>query len=293
MTQTRDLWLAERRTGIGGSDVAAILGLNEYSSPYAVWADKLGLLPDKNDTEAMRLGRDMEAYVADRFCEREGVSVRRVNRILRHPDYPFMLANVDRMVNKSEGKAGLECKTTSVLNLSKFKGGEYPANYYCQCMHYMAVTGAACWYLAVIVLNQDFMVYRIERDEDEIAALIKVESEFWQMVQDETPPPIDGSDATRRALEAVNPMDPDKPPALLYGMEDLIERRDCLNAEKKHVQREIDEINNKLKAGMGGATRGIMRGYELTLRTIQKQPYTVTPKPYTQLYIKEVADHVV
>lgn len=78
-------WLAERRTGIGGSDVAAILGLNEWTSPYTVWADKLGLLPEREDSEAMRQGRDLEHYVAERFSKVSGKRVRRVNRILRHP----------------------------------------------------------------------------------------------------------------------------------------------------------------------------------------------------------------
>ena len=106
---SREDWLTERRKSLGGSDVAGILGLNEYSSPYSVYADKLGLLPEKEDTEAMRIGRDLEDYVASRFTEKTGKKVRRENSIIRNPDYPYLHANVDRVVVGEN--AVLECKT--------------------------------------------------------------------------------------------------------------------------------------------------------------------------------------
>ena len=65
----REKWLEERRKGIGGSDAAALVGMNSYSTPYTVWADKTGRLPEKEDSEAMRQGRDLEQYVAERFME--------------------------------------------------------------------------------------------------------------------------------------------------------------------------------------------------------------------------------
>ena len=125
-------WLEHRRRSIGGSDAAAIIGLNPWASPYSVWADKLGLIPPKEDNEAMRLGRDLEEYVAKRFCEETGKRVRRENSIIINPDYPFAHANVDRILIGED--AGLECKTSSSLNLKKYKNGEYPANFYCQCI---------------------------------------------------------------------------------------------------------------------------------------------------------------
>ena len=66
---TRQDWLAERRHSLGGSDMGAVLGLSRWRSPYTVWADKMGLLPDQEDSEAMRIGRDLEPYVLQRFCE--------------------------------------------------------------------------------------------------------------------------------------------------------------------------------------------------------------------------------
>ena len=102
-------WLQYRRQGIGGSDAGAICGMSPYASPITVWADKKGKLPEKPDNEAMRQGRDFEEIVARRFCELTGKRVRRHNFLIRHDTYPFMQANVDRLVIGE--KAGLECKT--------------------------------------------------------------------------------------------------------------------------------------------------------------------------------------
>lgn len=85
---TREEWLAERRKGIGGSDAAAIIGMNHYVTPYMLWADKTGQLPEQEDNEAMRQGRDLEQYVADRFIEATGKRVRRHTAIIRNPAYP-------------------------------------------------------------------------------------------------------------------------------------------------------------------------------------------------------------
>ena len=100
------------------------------------------------------------------------------------------MANIDRWIDK--GNIGLECKTTSSLNLKRFKNGEYPNSYYVQCMHYMAVTGAKKWYLAALVLNKGFYVYEIERDEQEINSLMDAEQEFSNYLKN-APPPVDGS----------------------------------------------------------------------------------------------------
>ena len=121
---SRQEWLDLRRQSIGGSDAVAIIGLNPWSTPYAVWADKIGKLPEQEDNEAMRQGRDLEDYVAKRWCEATGKKVRMNNAILKNSRYPWAHANIDRDVIGEN--AGLECKTTSIMNLKKFKNGEYP-----------------------------------------------------------------------------------------------------------------------------------------------------------------------
>ena len=181
----------------------SLLG-DRYKSAFDVYADKIGLKKEQPDNEAMRQGRDLEQYVAERFMEATGKKVRRRNAILQHPEYPFMTANIDRWVVGEN--AGFEAKTTSVLNRAKFSQGEFPPSYYVQCMHYMAVTGAERWYLAVLVLNKAFHVFTIERDEAEIAALVQAEKHFWEEhVLKQIPPAPDGSESTSDVIKHLFP----------------------------------------------------------------------------------------
>lgn len=206
-TITREEWLEYRRSGIGGSDAATIVGLNPFSSPYYLFCDKMGALPEKEDTEAMRQGRDLEQYVAERWMERTGKRVKRNNTMWRSTVWPWMLADIDREV--AGENAGLECKTTSLYNKHDFASGEIPLTYYVQCQHYMAVMGFERMYLAVLVLNRGFYDFVIERDEEEIKTLAAAEGEFWDRLVDEEPPPLDGSDATQDALKTMYPKEDD------------------------------------------------------------------------------------
>lgn len=65
-------WLMHRKNAVGGSDASTVVGLNPYSSVYELWADKLGRIPPKEENEAMRIGHDLEEYVAKRFTEATG-----------------------------------------------------------------------------------------------------------------------------------------------------------------------------------------------------------------------------
>lgn len=271
---TRDMsheeWLEHRQKSIGGSDAASIIGLNPWSSPYAVWADKLGKTPPKEDNEAMRQGRDLEFYVAERFFETTGKKVRRENNILINPDYPFAHANVDRMVVGED--AGLECKTTSALNMKNFKNGAFPDTYYVQCVHYMMVTGCKKWYLAVLVLNRGFFVFEIERDEEEIAALAKSEAEFWKLVEAKTPPVADGAESTTNTISILYPESNDES-VNLFAYEADLKQYMALTAQIKELEKLKDEMANKVKAFLGEAGRGESDNYRVSFATTSKSTF--------------------
>ena len=246
---TREKWLELRRGSLGGSDAAAVLGVNPYASPYSVWAEKTGRVPDKPDNEAMRLGRDLEDYVAVRWQEKTGKKTRRVNAMMYNPAIPFAHANLDRWVVGEN--AGLECKTTSVLNLKQFRGGEYPDSYYAQCLHYMAVTGAERWYLAVLVMNKGLFCFTVERDELEISALLRQEKAFWELVESDTPPEPDGTEATEAALRGVFPGG--GAAIELTGQEALFDRYAELTAKKSDTEAQLNRLKQTLMAQLGNA----------------------------------------
>lgn len=272
LNMSRDEWLSHRQKSIGGSDAAAIIGLNPFASAYSVWADKLGKIPPKEDTESMRLGRDLEDYVAKRFGEKTGKKVRRENHIICNPDYPFAHANVDRVIIGED--AGLECKTTSSLNMKQFKSGEYPDTYYVQCVHYMAVTGCKKWYLAVLVFGKGFYTFEIERDEDEIRALMESEAEFWKLVEAKTPPMTDGSEATTKTISALYP-ESNEESANLMAYESELTKYMNMTASIKHLEKCRDEAANKIKAFLGEISGGESECFKVSWKTVSKSTFDV------------------
>lgn len=264
-------WLKKRKSGIGGSDAAAVMGMNSYASPFSVWADKTGRSKPKEETEAMRIGHDLEDYVAKRWCEQTGKKVRRDSRIHRNDDYPFALATIDRWVVGE--KAGLECKTTNVLNLQKFNNGEYPDNYYVQCMHYMAVTGADRWYLAVLVMGREFFTYTIERDEDEIRSLMEGEAYFWnEYVLKDNPPPADGMKSTTQVINGMYsiPVDDDVD---LFGLDEAIDNYMAVKQQIKELDGAKEKMEQSLKIALGGAERGYSDHYQVTWKAQSRRTF--------------------
>ena len=211
---SRDEWLIARNRGIGGSDAAVAVGLSPYKSPLELWLEKTGRKPadDLSAIDAVFWGITLEAIIANVYAERTGAKVRRVNSILQHPKHPFMLVNLDRVVSHPTDGNGLlevgllEVKTAGLRSATYWEEG-VPESYQCQVLHQLAVTGKTWADVAVLIGGNDFRIYRIERDEAKIAALIQLEQTFWQHVLDDTPPSCDGSESSARALSKLYPAD--------------------------------------------------------------------------------------
>ena len=250
---THDEWLSLRRTGIGGSDAGAIMGVSPYKGAFSVWADKMGKLPPLEDNEAMRQGRDLEDYVARRFAEATGLRVRHEYGMLRSVEHPCMLADIDRRIVGE--LAGLECKTSRDITMARYRNGEYPMEYYCQCLHYLAVTGWDCWYLAVLVYGTDLLIFKICRDEvmDDIEALIKAEETFWGNVQEGRSPVPDGLESTTEALGHVYPRDDGTTVCADEEADNALCELATLKARKREMDSEISALENRIKHAMGEA----------------------------------------
>lgn len=196
-------WVALRRRSVGGSEASTVMGDNKWSSPLALYANKLGLTSDKETNVAMKVGTHCEELVAQMFEEETGKKVRNDFFMYEHDCYPFITANLDRRIVGEN--AGLECKTTQAYTLKDFEG-TVPSNYYWQCQHYMAVMGFDRMYLACILSNRHFVWRVVERDEEAISLLINGEVQFWtEYVEKGIPPEADGSDASSEALAEMFP----------------------------------------------------------------------------------------
>ena len=185
----REEWLEQRRQGIGGSDAAKVLGVSRWGGPLSVYLEKKGLYIPDDPGEPAYWGKVLEDVVAREFEKRSGLRVQRQNKIFTHPDYPWMLANIDRRIVGQ--KKGLECKTASNFMGDEWEGDELPDAYYIQIQHYMAVMGwEACW-VACLIGGQRYVQKEVQRNPELINTIIEKEREFWEehFLKD-VPPPV-------------------------------------------------------------------------------------------------------
>ena len=269
-TGNREEWKALRGKYIGGSDAAAVVGMNPWKSAYALWAEKTGRLPGFDGNLATEVGTFLEEFVAQKFAGVTGKRVRKSNQSWFNDRYPWAIANIDREIVGED--AGLEIKTTSEMNLKKFKGGEYPANYYCQCVRYMAVTGKKKWYLAVLVGNREFYWFEIQRDEEEIAALMAAEEAFWGHVQSGVPPLADGSESTADTLYTLYP-DSTEDGIGIGQFETDLETLMRLKERKSELETEIGEIENRVKAHLGDCGYGEGERFYVTWKSQSRRSF--------------------
>lgn len=269
-TASHEEWKELRSHYIGGSDAAAVVGLNAFSSPYALWAEKTGKAPGFSGNLATEVGTYLEEFVAQKFAAETGKKVRKSNQSFFNSDYPWAIANIDREIIGED--AGLEIKTTSELNMKKFRGGEYPANYYCQCVHYMAMTGKQRWYLAVLIGNRDFKWFTIERDEAEIAALMAAEADFWEMVKNNTPPVADGSQATTAAIKTIY-AESNEDTVDLTLENTALAQYIAIGKQIAELESMRDEAANKIKSFMGDAGGGECDGFRVSWKSSTRRTF--------------------
>lgn len=261
---THEQWLEYRRTGLGGSDAAAVLGLNPYKSKIELWADKTGRISNVEDNIAMRVGRELEDCVARCFCEETGKKVRRRNAIFQHDYHDFITANVDREIVGEN--AGLECKTTSPLAKSDFENGEIPLYYYCQCVHYMNVMGYDRMYLAVLVIGKKLYWFTIERNEEECESLLSAEIAFWNdFIKPDVRPDPDGSESAERTIKALCENWEDNAIAM-FEQNDTAAELASVMEQKKALETREKLLKQKLELALDGNSDGFTVDYKVTYR---------------------------
>lgn len=200
-TASRDEWLEHRKTGIGGSDVAAILGLSKWRTPLQVFQEKRGEVASQPDNNAMRWGRYLEPVVRQAYADETGREVRVPTAMLRHPKHSFMVANIDGVTGGDyEPPRLFEAKTARTAEGWGEPGSdEIPQVYLLQVQHYMAVTAIAVADVAVLIGGSDFRLYEVPEDRELQEMLVEAEAEFWSRVQRGVPPdPVSYADMQAR-----------------------------------------------------------------------------------------------
>lgn len=278
----RDEWLAWRRGGIGASDIAGILGISPWASPYSVWANKVGLVADEESTEQMEMGLDMEPAVERMFHRKTGLWVACQQEPVQHPDLPWARASLDGRVFESQSAAtawdwnltaeddealdgypaalgNYEGKTTSD-SVAKWEEG-VPVQYETQVQWQMFVTGAEHTWVGCLhaSFGAKFRVYEIHRNDDDIAFIYERVARFWtDHILTGTPPETDAHTATTDTLGRL-PADAGE----IVDLSDLsaeFARLEALRATRANTEERIDAIENAIKARMGSATEAMVGG---------------------------------
>ena len=311
-TLDRQQWLSVRQGGIGSSDAAAAVGLCPYKSQLELWMEKTGRTPAEDAPPGMDdpryWGTLLEPYVAVAYSQQTDRKVRKVNAVLQHPSFPYMLANLDREVVGCPDVQILECKTAGEWGSKLWRDG-VPEYIQLQVQHQLAVTNQQAADVAVLLCGQRLEIHRIERDEEVIARLMVLEARFWQYVTTDIEPPADGSESAGKALRQLYPgggntLDFCENRELSDSFAELVALKDELEVRGKHAE----QLKQTLQQAMGDAARAVFATGEVsfkraqdgtgldTKRLAQDHPelvakYSVTKPGARRFLISAKADH--
>jgi len=295
LVETKDLpreeWLAWRRKGIGGSDVAGIMGISPFRTARDVYYDKLNIVSveeDESNWVAKEMGNLLEPLTAKIFQKKTGYQIYQVKKMFYHPKYTFMLADVDYFITLPDGTTAiLEIKTTDRSNLGEWTREEketVPVYYEVQGRHYMAVTDIdRVFFCCFYGRDEDSILIReIKRDFSYEEELIYLEQYFWEEnVRKKSPPPYleDGKLVMESVLNHIAPADL-KAPEVTFDLDmktvlmrylELQEEKKSSEVQSKMLENELQRLKALLIAKMGSSCTAVCEQ--------AGQRYTVTYKP--------------
>jgi len=237
----------DRSTYLGGSDVAAILGVSPWRTQLDVYLDKIeGSKPitDPGKLKILERGKRLEPYVLDMLCEEKGIKL--IGRNNRYTDstHSFLAAEID--AETSDGR-NVEAKTTADFYSRAQWGDEHtdeiPVYYTAQCMHGMMVKPAPSTLLPVMLGIDDFRVYEVHRDEELIETIRAKEVEFWDRIQRRDPPPATKVSDIMRMFER------DLGTSIEVGddIAELVKKLKFSKSKLKLMESDVDDMAARLK----------------------------------------------
>lgn len=278
-----EAWERLRMSGIGGSDVACIMGYNPWKKPYALYCEKVGLVPpeDLSDNEAVEWGIELEPSVAKKFCEKTGKKVKRWGTVC-NPDAPWQMANFDRLIVGED--CGLECKTANAFKKEEWEGDSVPDAYYCQCQWYCWLSGFEGWWIACLIGGQHFEYKYIPRNDAFIQDMVEKVTDFWENhVVAKVPPEVDGSESATEAVKKAYPNSNGLIINLPSAAKDVFERLKQLEENENYIKAEIAKCKNQFKLMLGDNEVGLFGERKVSWKT-QKGRATIDSKKLQKYY---------
>ncbi len=264
-------WLEGRKHGMGGSDVAACLGLSPWHTPVELWQEKRGEAEPQQETMAMHFGSVLEEIVAKEFAERTGFEVNTYPFTICDGEGDWMRANLDRIIGTENNiKAILECKTANAYSaslwgdsqLEELQAGKVvtehriPLYYETQVQWYLMLAQVEICYVAVLIGGNDFRVYEVHRNDEAISAIKEKVSAFWfdYVLGGKQPAAMDIDDIRHLYKRETGPMvEASEEAAIVIG-----EYR-TLKGQEAEIKKQLDSLATKL-GDLIGFNEGLLLG---------------------------------
>jgi putative phage-type endonuclease len=287
----RTAWLAERKKSIGASEAAAVCGVSEWDTALDIYLRKVGLAPDKPETEAMAWGTKLEGVIADAYGDRTGCGPMASQVFIRSARHPFMAATLDRL--RADTRV-VELKTVgwrSAAALGDQLGDDgsdvVPLTWRIQVTHQMIVAGPefeAEADVAALIGGQELRIFTVPFDRRVADRMIELEAEFWGHVERRDPPPIDptrdGQSIRLLYPEAVGQIDLD--PAVDAMVQEWVRFKALCSEAKK----EADKWRDQLMVEMGPFASGTLPdGRILCRKIVNRKQYSVAASSHPELSI--------
>lgn len=283
-------WHEARRRGIGGSDWGHVLGIEPWGCTRRLWYDKRGVEPDiaQEENRYMRRGHKLEPLVVAEFEEQTGRKTRRVGRIRRNQDLPdWWIGNPDRRivpaetVRWGEPEAGiLECKTTGEWRWRQIERDGLPQEWVLQLQHYLSLTGCSWGALAILEpTGWRLRVAQFEHDRGLEHQMMVAGDRFWAQVENgPAPEKLDISDNrckscpyletchgdTLDRIAAEEASDDESLEVMTdVVLERLLRQRQEIAAVLDRAREALDDVNEKIKAHLGGPSRVAIGPYRV------------------------------
>lgn len=255
-------WLEYRKQGIGGLRRRCGLAASAGTNPrWSCGWKRQASFQIRRPGKPAYWGTQLEPLVRAEFTRRTGIEVTHTKQLLQSAEHPFMLANLDGTCEHPDfGPCIFEAKTASAYKAKEWDNS-IPEEYLLQIQHYMAVTGYRGAYIAALIGGNTFRWKFVERDEGLIAVMIHLEAEFWGYVQEGTPPPLDGSEASARLLSEQFPSSvPQSQITLPDTATDLLRQYDTACEQLEVLEGKKREAENLLKQMLGANETGTAQG---------------------------------
>jgi len=247
-------WLRERKSYIGGSELASICGVSSFDkTALDVYLSKVNpaiveLTKDDSNYEAAYWGTKQEEIIAERYAEERKVIIQTQPTLIRHPKHPFIACNIDRWVGNREYI--LECKTSHFYKMKQWgeQGtDQVPESYLIQCAYYASICDVPKVDIAVLIGGQDFRIYTYNRNKELEEKLIKIACNFWHNhIEKRIPPRCVSTRDTFNLFPQSNNKEITAKEDILTKLEEL----KMAKAEESRIQSTIEKLKTDIQEFM-------------------------------------------